>query len=199
MNVYKGIGTTLMILAIFGAIGFVGLQYFFIVLPADLAYQNKFGSYVQLAYEQSSFEGIVQEVNMIWRNMNESWPTGRDQVYNSPWPWDKTRENSLNAQDRYFSKLLLRTQQYLVQWQAIQSGKMIVTGDWYDGAIKNLRTEMKIGGGLAWAIRGAFYLSFYPLAYWIGFTDTLGVIVAVVLFFVGAGVYDYTRQEKRTW
>jgi hypothetical protein len=42
----------------------------------------------------------------------------------------------------------------------------ILVEDWYDKSI-NLRTEMQREGGLDWAIKGAWLLTYAPAAYWL--------------------------------
>lgn len=187
----------MIVLALVLAIAFPVVQWLFVCVPADVAYQNAFGGDVVMAYDAAGFEGIEQQINTIWTRMNQTWPGDHRQIYNSPFPWDRHMSNTLYAQDLYFNKLLVRLDGYENQWQTIQAGKVIVQGDWYQTTLDKLREDLKSGGGLDWAIDGAYYLQFYPGAYW-AIYYSIGVwVTCIIVGIVGSALPEPEPSRNR--
>lgn len=168
---------------------------FAIQLPADYHYNNHFGSHVIMAYDQASFEGAKEQILIVWQNMNETFKDRNlNEVYNTPWWWQQTYDNSLKAQEDYFMRLDKRIDDQIKEQQDILEGKkqiLIPYNQWYQQALENIRTEMKREGGLDWALSGAWYLTFAPLAYWLLWwliPVELGLWIAgIILIAIGYG------------
>ena len=143
---------------------------FAIMFPADAAYNRIFKAHVVMAYDQASFEGIKEQILILWRNMNETFGTeDLEHIYNTPWYWEQTYDNSLKAQTDYFKKLVDRIDKQIYEANQILSGNRTILmpyNQWYQQALDALRQEMQREGGLDWAIWGAWYLKYAPLAYW---------------------------------
>jgi Flp pilus assembly protein TadB len=92
-----------------------------------------------------------------------------NQTYSSPWYWEQNYENSLAAQQDYFTQINRRMNSYKLAYQQMAQNNTnpILVEDWYDKSINNLRTEMQREGGLDWAIRGAWFITYAPAAYWL--------------------------------
>ncbi len=191
----RTVGLVLVIMAIALMVAFPIIIYFGVSMNAEIAYQNAFGGDVIMAYDAADFQGIKQQIVTIWTNMNNTWPTNHRQIYNSWWPWDKTMSNTLYAQDLYFSRLINRLNGYDIQWQTIQAGKVIVQGDWYQTTLTGLREDMKSEGGLDWAIRGAYYLEFYPIAYFSFLYNIIVWAVGTIIAIVGRVLPDPRRSN----
>lgn len=169
----------LIALAIIVPIGlFVG-----IVIPANWEYNKKFGSHVVMAKDQATFSGMIEQVGILWDNMNTTF-TGRNfnETYNSPWYWDWTYDNSLGAQRDYFKHLMERLNNYQMQYQFLlkNNSNPIYINDWYDKSVQNMRNEMNRAGGLDWALKDAWCLTFAPMAFWSGLIDIIYWIVTIV-------------------
>ena len=140
------------------------------MFPADAAYNRIFKAHVVMAYDQASFEGIKEQILILWRNMNETFGTeDLEHIYNTPWYWEQTYDNSLKAQTDYFKKLVDRIDKQIYEANQILSGNRTILmpyNQWYQQALDALRQEMQREGGLDWAIWGAWYLKYAPLAYW---------------------------------
>ena len=153
--------------------------YLTINVPANVRYQNLFGSHVTLAVEGNpDFSGIKSEVDTVYANMNATFPDRSlwATTYNNPWPWGRTYDNSLQAEAVYLHHIDLRITFYE---QLVNKSGQNQLSDVYNQAIVNLRNEMKSSGGLDWAISGAWYLQYAPLAYW---DITYFLIIDIVLF-----------------
>jgi hypothetical protein len=146
------------------------LSIVFIDLPAKAQYNKLFASHVTMAYDQATFEGMKEQVLILWKQMNETFK-GFDYktTYNTPWFWEQTYDNSLAAQQDYFRQLVKRLDSYsLLHQKMVQNiTNPVYLEDWYYKSIQNFRDEMKREGGLDWAIKDAWYLNFAPLAYWL--------------------------------
>jgi len=143
---------------------------FVVQLPAMAQYNRLFGGHVTMAMDQATFEGIEDQINIIWSQMNTTFKDfDYNQTYSSPWYWEQNYENSLAAQQDYFTQINRRMNSYKLAYQqmALNNTNPILVEDWYDKSINNLRTEMQREGGLDWAIKGAWYITYAPAAYWL--------------------------------
>jgi hypothetical protein len=131
--------------------------------------------------------------------MNASFDTRNfDHIYNSWWPWDQIKENSMYYQNRYFNQLISRVDTSIALLNALKANNTnpILINDWQATTINQTRIEMKREGGLDWVIGGAWYLTFAPLAYWSGgiaavfWIVALAVIVLLVINALMKGVFD---------
>ena len=195
LNVLGGLLILLTVLAgIAVPVGF----YFAVNLQANIAYSNAFGSDVTMLYDSPSIESVRDQAVILWTKMNQTWDPGgptapnHRNIYNSAFPWDRIKENTLFAEDQYFNKLInTRIPSILAQWATIQKGGMIVQGDWLSTALDKLINETKSNGGIDWAIQGAYYLQFYPLSYWSFMYTLVTWTVCSVIGLVGIGLIDH--------
>lgn len=178
----KKIGAIALLLWISFALSIV-LPLVYIKLPADVEYNKKFGSHVTMAIDQASFEGIKEQILILWKNMNDTFGTENlENIYNSPWFWDQTYDNSLKAQEDYFRRLVNRIDDQIKEQQAIINGNRTIIvpyNQWYQQSLDSLRTELNRAGGLDWALKGAWYLKCAPAAYWLMYWD---FPIAAILF-----------------
>lgn len=141
----------------------------FVDLPASAVYNRRFRCHVSMAYDQATFEGMKQQILLLWEEMNNTFQ-GFDyaQTYNTPWYWEQTYENSLAAQQDYFRQLVVRLDSYSELYKKMlgNSTNPVYLEDWYHKSIQNFREEMQRAEGLDWVLRDAWYLNFAPLAYW---------------------------------
>lgn len=159
----------------------------FIKLPADAVYNRKFAAKVTMAYDQATFEGMKEQVLLLWREMNETF-SGFDygRTYSTPWYWEQTYDNSLAAQQDYFKQLVRRLESYADLYHKMVSNvtNPVYLEDWYSKSIQNFRNEMKREGGLDWALKGAWYLNFAPAVYWLQWwlipTEIILLIIAIL-------------------
>jgi len=171
-----------------------------VYLPTALEYNRRFGSRVVMTIDQATFSGMNEQLLILWQNMNASF-TGRDyaETYGTPWFWELTYDNSLAAQQDYFRRLAHRLDQYEESWLKFQTNTTnpVLLEDWYAKAINNMREEMKRAGGLDWALKPAWWLTFRPIAYWWAFilvpTDICLIIAA--LYFHGKN-WEWNRRER---
>jgi hypothetical protein len=123
-----------------------------------------------MAYDQATFEGVEDQITIVWDQMNTTF-NGFDytSTYSSPWYWEQNYENSLAAQQDYLRQITRRIDQYQDAYEqiALNNTNPILVEDWYDKSVNNLRSEMQREGGLDWAIRGAWYLTYAQAAYWL--------------------------------
>ena len=165
----KLVGVSILLLVLLVAIPIMGL--IFIELPAQAKYNKRFGAHVTMAYDQASFEGVREQIMILWENMNESFGTSNlENIYRSPWYWQQTYDNSLKAQEDYFRYLIERIDKQIKESEDILAGNktiLVPYNQWYQQALDSLRTEMQREGGLDWAICGAWYLTYAPMAYWL--------------------------------
>ncbi|MEM4704310.1 MAG: hypothetical protein QXJ02_04505 [Candidatus Bathyarchaeia archaeon] len=171
-------------------------------LPAQAQYNRLFGGHVTMALDQATFEGIEDQINVIWAQMNSTF-SGYDfnTTYCSPWYWEQNYENSLAAQQDYFRQLIRRIDSYQAAYAQMSQNNTnpILVEDWYDKSINNLRSEMRREGGLDWAIRGAWFLNYAPLAYWLTWWLVpleFGLFIILIALFVSMAVkHGWTRNR----
>jgi len=163
------------------------VTYVTVFLPANAQYNKKFASKVTMAYDQATFEGMKEQVLELWKEMNNTFSGfNYSETYNTPWYWEQTYDNSLAAQQDYFRQLVNRLDSYIELYQKMTSNTTnpVYLEDWYHNSIQNFRVEMKREGGLDWAIEGAWYLNFAPLAYWwLYYSGIFWVIVFVLIIY----------------
>jgi hypothetical protein len=171
---------------------------FTVQLPAQAQYNRLFGGHVTMAMDQATFEGIEDQINVVWTQMNTTF-AGYDYntSYSSPWYWEQNYENSLAAQQDYFNQINRRIASYKLAYaqMAQNNTNPILVEDWYDKSIQNLRTEMQREGGLDWAIKGTWYLNNAPAAYWLTWWLT-PLEIALVIALVGIAVWT---AHKHGW
>jgi hypothetical protein len=172
------------------------LAVFTVQLPVQAQYNRLFGGHVTMAMDQATFEGIEDQINVIWTQMNTTF-SGYDYntSYSSPWYWEQNYENSLAAQQDYFTQINSRINSYKRAYaqMAQNNTNPILVEDWYDKSIQNLRTEMQREGGLDWAIKGTWYLNNAPAAYWLTWWLT-PTEIALVIALVGILVWTAHKQ-----
>lgn len=176
------------------------LTWFGVEAPAHSGYYRLFGSHVVMALGQATFEGVRDQVIVLWKQMNTTFSDyNYDTTYNSPFYWDQNYDNSLRAQQDYFKMLVQRIDSYITQYNQLQasSGTSLLE-DWYDKSMRNLRDEMDRMGGLDWAIWGAWYLNFASTAFW---ADFLYLIPAEVIMLAIAAVMMcfIEGEDERSW
>ena len=154
---------------------------------ADRDYGEKFGSYVTMAYDEATFEGIRKNVMDFWHEMNVTF-AGFDYVhtYNTWWWPSQIKENSLYMQNRYLYNLVFRLNETIKEKDQILAGNktvLIPYTQWYQTGLNQTRAEMKREGGLDWVVAPAWMLSFAPMAYWWFLYQILIWIVLIVVGF----------------
>jgi len=168
---------------------------FGISLPVISTYNKLFGSHVTMAYDQATFEGMRTQVIAVWNQMNKTFADfDYIQTYNTPWYWEQNYENSLAANQDYFISLIDRLDQTIKEKEQILAGNktiMVPYNSWYQQTLEGFRNESKREGGLDWAINGAWYLSFAPVAYWLWwFVIPLEIALVIIAFFALAWAFD---------
>ncbi|MEN3056298.1 MAG: hypothetical protein ABC527_06910 [Candidatus Methanosuratincola petrocarbonis] len=178
-SVVKGLAITF-----FALLVCIPIMYFVTALPCYYQYNHKFGSHVVMAYDQATFEGISEQIDVILNNIYVEFE-GMDfnRVYNTPFFWEQTYDNSLKAQVDYLNAIKSRTRNYIIQYNnLLNSSNSAMLEDWYHRSIMNLRTEMSRAGGLDWVIKNAWILEKYPFVYYM---FNLGLIYLVLLIMMG--------------
>lgn len=199
MKMKHSIGKKLSAISIIFGIAFPTALFFTIVLPTQTQYNRQFGGHVIIAYDQSTLSGMKQEILLLWKQMNQSFLGDHAQIYNSAFYWEQTYDNSLQAEDRYFTQTINRLDNYNAQYETfIKAGTNIVLGvpltDWYDKIVQNMRIELAREGGLDWAIRGAYYLKYSPLTWWFPAIIILDILtISLALAFI---VWRVTRKSS---
>jgi len=177
---------------------------FAVYLPAQARYNRLFGAHVTMAMDQATFEGIEDQINTVWQQMNATF-NGYDYTttYSSPWYWEQNYENSLAAQQDYFKQITRRIDSYQLAYtqMALNNTNPILVEDWYDKSINNLRTEMQREGGLDWAIKGAWYLNHAPAAYWLTWwlipTEIALIIIIIAITVYAAIKHGWTTHKYK--
>lgn len=156
--------------------------YLVVALPVEADYNRQFRAHAVMAKDQATFEGMEVQVLALWSNMNQSF-AGRDlnTTYSTWWPPDQTYDNSLGAQRDYFAQLVRSLENYQAQHAALlkNSSSPVVLEDWYYKAIQNVRNEMGREGGLAWALKDAWYYNLHPWVYWMWVWLPLLVVIEI--------------------
>lgn len=168
-------------------------MYLMISMPVDTKLNQKFGSHASMAYDQATFEGMKEQLNVIWTEMNNTWKDvdAWSTTYNTWWGPDQAYDNSLMAQNDYFKRMNQRLDNVLLeQDQILNHNKTIMTSynQWYQQALNDTRIELKRSGGILWVITPAYYLSFAPLAYWGLFFYTT---IFAIFFIIGCILLIY--------
>jgi hypothetical protein len=58
-----------------------------------------------MAMDQATLEGIEDQINVIWNQMNTTFNGyNYNTAFSSPWYWEQNYENSLAAQQDYFKQ-----------------------------------------------------------------------------------------------
>jgi len=178
-----GIAITLTILIFIVSV----LAYFAVFFTPITQYNETFASHATMAYDQSTFEGMREQILIIWVNMNQTFGTENQRnIYNTWWPPDQTYENSLVAENDYFRNIIARLDQTITEKEQILSGNktiLVPYSQWYQQTLASFREETKREGGLLWAIDGAYFQTFAPMAYhWIWWLMPLEGIIIVLAF-----------------
>jgi hypothetical protein len=144
-----------------------------------------------MAYDQATFEGMRTQVLIVWTEMNSTWRQEDFGKYYSTW-WgpDQTYDNSLAAEQDYFRSLIDRLDETIKEKELIKNeNKTILTpyNQWYQQTLESFRNESKREGGLDWAIRPCFMMTFYSAYYWSSWwliPLTIVLAIAVVVFLI---------------
>jgi len=176
------------------------VSFFMVLAPADAQYNRKFGSHVVMAYDQATFEGMLNQIKIVWQEMNRTF-AGFDfaTTYSTWWYVDQTYDNSLLATNDYFNSITARLKATIQEQEQIKSGNktiLIPYNQWYQTTLDGFRNETKREGGLDWVIRSAWFLNFQQLAYWFNLLViiwgiVLGGIIVVIAFKTNALKGEY--------
>ena len=167
------IRTTIAIALIIIALLVTILGWLLIEVPANVNYGNAFGAdFTMLASGASTLTGpdSMQDYLMrIWNNMNTTFNTADfAQIYNNPWPWGQTSDNTMAKQNEWFNSLNQTIYQQQEWLNEVITGKTSYAGgDPVIYALTQTRQEMNVNGGADWVINGAWYLEFAPFAYYL--------------------------------
>ena len=144
---------------------FILISIFGVVVPGNFDYDRQFGQHLKVYFKVSTFEEMREEIVTLWQKMNATFPENHSAVYNSPFYWQRTYDNSLAAQDVYFAAKINRLDLQIAAYNKMifESDNTAVLGDWYDSA----RTAI-IQDGVTedWVLYPAFILQKYPAIYW---------------------------------
>jgi len=178
-------GITILLCLIAAIVGPI-TYYLLIMAPADAQYNRNFSSHVTMAYDQATFEGMLTQINVVWQQMNKTF-SGFDYAttYNTWWYPEQTYDNSLLAENDYLQAITSRLEATIVERNQILNGTKVIVipyNQWYQQTLEGFRSELQRAGGLDWAIRGAWYLNFQPMAYWY---LVYWIIGWIVLFIIG--------------
>lgn len=158
---------------------------FGIVVPAEVEYNFYYDRHVQSAYNAASFLEMEIQVVIIWHTMVNFTFAGRnfDETFCTPWFWERTYNNSLAAQNDRLRQLVDKISSYEDTWQKLQTNSTDPTTrvDWYYKTIQGLGVEMRQDGGLDRVIRGAWFLTYAPAAYWLdGWLIPVAIILTII-------------------
>lgn len=144
--------------------------YLTVVMPVDAKWNRDFESHATMAKDQATFEGMEDQIQILWDKMNTTFK-GRNlnETYSTWWYPDQTYDNSLGAQRDYFDQLLKSIARYKATYAKMlsNSSQQTMLDDWYYKSIQNLRNEMNREGGLCWALKDAWYYNLHPDNYWL--------------------------------
>lgn len=157
------------------------------IAPANAQFNKKFGAHETMAHDSATFNKMREQIMIIWINMNSTWnPRDFNNLYNTWWYEDQSYENSLQATNDYFEGLVSRidaTIMELEHWNYSQSHLQPYNA-YYQSQLDAFRNETFDAGGLLWAIRGCWYLSFQPAAYYFLFWYLpllAGLVIAAII------------------
>jgi hypothetical protein len=179
--------TKLLAIVIIIAIVATAFTYFDINYNADWHYNREFGTYVLVATQSSSLNRTWANTLIVWQNMNATFDQSKFNTTYNVIPVlglnaDLKYENTLAAENDYFQglqNLYIDDLTILKQNTGFNSEMNLV----YE-----YRNEANANGGMDWAIKGAYYIQNYPLAYWswiiyaiIWALAVVGIVIALVL------------------
>ena len=199
-HVGKDIAKVLLALCIVVGAVMPVLMWYYWQVPANVEYNTLFGSSVTMATSGAASltgPGSIQDYVMaVWTQMNQTF-AGYNfaTTYNNPWPWGRTPDNTLAKQNEYFRSLNQTITQQQEWLNEINAGKIsVTTSNPIMTAINVTRNEMQATGCLDWALAGAWYLHYAPLAYWT-FYYTIILLVIFAVLAILLGVYIFRYQE----
>jgi len=99
-----------------------------------------------MAMDQATLEGIEDQINVIWNQMNTTFNGyNYNTAFSSPWYWEQNYENSLAAQQDYFKQITKRIDSYQLAYQQMAQNDTnpILVEEWYDKSINNSRIGMR--------------------------------------------------------
>jgi hypothetical protein len=177
-------------------IGFgVPLGFMFAVnIPADKAYNQEFGSNIDMMTQGASSligPGSMQEYLMkIWNQMNSTWqPNNFDKTYGNEENFflgtlgSQVPHNTLAATNQYFNSLnqtLYQKQKIINEAQAGSYGS-----DAVQIAVNNTREEINSYGGIDWVIQPLYMRTYQPAAYYSAISVLVSIVLAIVLAIIG--------------
>ncbi len=169
-----------------------GVMYFTVNYPADYAYERNFGTYVVIATQSAGLNKTWGGCLSVWTQMNKTWPdvSQWNNTYNVipvlGLNADLKYENTIAAENDYFQGL---NGLYNTDLQLLKQSTGFVTEQ---QLVYEFRNEMNSYGGVDWAIKGAYYIQNYQMAYWswiyYALIWTLGIIGAIIAF-----IYEPSR------
>jgi len=181
----------LVLLAI--CVGFTVFYYFAYNMSADIAYSNTFGSDIEMIYDAGDFIGQREGLMRVWNTMNSTWRAEDfNTTYSSAMPWDRVKSNTIYYTNIYFNQINRTIDNNIRALNEMLRNNTAtgVINNWQLKTLNETVQEMKRGGGLAWAIEGAWYLQFAPMAYyWFAILPPVwivGVLAALYCFYKGS-------------
>jgi hypothetical protein len=175
------------------------VAYFGYRLPAEIAYRQTFGFNVDSAVSAGSFQGKVTQLYLLWQDMNTTFGTANhSKIYNSPIYWDQVPSNSIAYMDTWYHNTIVYIQSVQSLYQAMLTNHTVVQtgGTWYQDQIDTINIKYLSTSpfnDFTYTVRQAFFLQFYPTAWWFGFIVWGSLILGVISCIATGCLYDSSK------
>jgi hypothetical protein len=178
----------IIVVVLIAALIMTGAVYFGVNYNADWQYNREFGTYVVVATQSSSLNRTWANTLTVWQHMNETFPNVDK--------WNETYNViplfGLNA-DLKFENTIAAENDYFQGLQTLYNDDLITlknnTGfNTEMNLVYEYRNEANANGGMDWAIKGAYYIQNYQLAYWSWIIYAIIWSIAVVAVLIAAAV-----------
>jgi hypothetical protein len=198
------IGFLMIVLACCISLGGAVIIHFTITIPANIAYDQAFGSDINLMTEgsaslvgyQGNDQGSMHFYLMhLWATMNSTWG---DRNFKTTYANEanfwlgtlgaRVPHNTLAATNQYFESLNSTLYQ---KQELIDQGKVIGSGDPMQAMVNNTREEINAYGGIDWVLHDLYMHDFQSAAYWSPVTMITLLIISLTLAIVGIILFLY--------
>jgi hypothetical protein len=140
-------------------------------------YQRVIGDYALNAADAPTFQQSILFLQKFNDSMNKEGLTA--DMYNTPWSWEQTPQNSMQFQYSYVGQMIDRANYYINYTTAQHAGTLT---DVYNTALTNFRNEMSHNGPLDWVAQNAWMLhkGYYWNYWYAGALISPGLIIVLV-------------------
>ena len=164
------------------------------VINVEYQYNRKIGSYLENAFDASTFE--IMKENYISAKRGMLGEGLRPEDYGRWFYWEQTPDWQMNYTYSYIDGLVVRCDYYI---NVTKISNISPYTDIYNQMISNMRTESQRNGPVDWTAKPAWLIKNAPIYYWsnVIWLTAMLIVLAVIIAASTIGENAWFKQASK--